>query len=103
MEDRLLTLRREDFEPLLDQPFTFHAPSEHVISTRLTHVRALGGQTVPTAVRQPFALIFTSDLRGALPQQILRVENETLGSLEIFVVPVGPDPQGQMQYEVIFT
>lgn len=103
MEDRLLTLKLEDFEPLIGQTFTFHAAPGHVIPTRLSEARKLGGQTVPNAVRGPFALTFTSDLRGALPQQIVRVENEALGDLEIFVVPVGPDSQGLMQYEVIFT
>lgn len=103
MEDRLLTLKLEDFEPLIGQTFTFHAASGHVVPTRLSDVRKLGGHTVPNAVRGPFALTFTSDLRAALPQQIFRVENEMLGELEIFVVPVGPNPQGQMQYEVIFT
>lgn len=102
MEDRLLTLRREDFEPLVDRPFTFHAPSGQTLAARLAQVRGLGSPTAPTQ-RGPFALVFTSDLPAPLPQQIVRVENETLGGLEIFVVPVGPDPQGRMQYEAIFT
>jgi hypothetical protein len=103
MEDRLLTLRREDFESLVDQPFTFHAPSGQALATRLAEVRGLGSPAAPAAQRGPFALVFASDLPAPLPQQIVRVENETLGGLEIFVVPIGPDPQGRMQYEAIFT
>lgn len=37
-----------------------------------------------------------------VPQGIHRVEHEQLGSLEIFLVPLGPDQQG-MRYEAIFT
>lgn len=102
-EDRLLTLRLEDFEPLIGQTFTFRAGGGHVLSTRLDHGRRLGGSTVPDARRRPFALVFTTEASGVLPQQTVEVANATLGSLEIFVVPVGPDSEGRMQYEAIFT
>jgi hypothetical protein len=36
-----------------------------------------------------------------LPQQIRRVEHPSLGSMEIFLVPIGPDASG-MQYEAVF-
>jgi Domain of unknown function (DUF6916) len=103
MEDRLLTLRLEDFEQLRGETFTFRAAADAVLSTRLDHVRGLGGDTVAGTPRGPFALIFTTETRGVLPQQTVRVENELLGELEIFVVPVGPDANGRMQYEAIFT
>jgi len=103
MEDRILTLRLEDFEPLLGQTFSLRAPAGQEIATRLDHCRELGGQTVAEAVRRPFAVVFTTETRDVVPQQTVTVENETLGSLEIFVVPVGPDVQGRMQYEAIFT
>ncbi|HEX9733610.1 MAG TPA: hypothetical protein VGG06_16685 [Thermoanaerobaculia bacterium] len=103
MEDRLRTLKLEDFEPLVGQTFTFSAPAGQEVETLLDHCRPLGGQTVADAVRGPFALVFTTETREVLPQQTVKVENAALGSLEIFVVPVGPDPKGRMQYEVIFT
>lgn len=103
MEDRLKTLRLEDFEPFVDQTFTFRAHEGEEIATRLDHVRPLGGQTVDDAARRPFALVFTSEASGVLAQQIVTVENETLGSLDVFVVPVGPDRRGRMQYEAVFT
>jgi hypothetical protein len=34
-------------------------------------------------------------------QQIYQVEHPTLGSFELFLVPVGPDEQG-MCYEAVF-
>jgi hypothetical protein len=53
---------------------------------------------------QPFSLRFR-DGRGpgtpALPQQIFQVEHSTLGTMAIFLVPIGPDAQG-MCYEAVF-
>jgi hypothetical protein len=43
-----------------------------------------------------------------MPQSIYRLENEQLGALELFIVPIGPAPAaaGQaptaMRYEVVF-
>lgn len=103
MEDRLRTLKLEDFEPLVGQGFTFSVPAGRQVETRLDHCRPLGGQTVADALRAPFAIVFTTETREVVPQQIVEVANETLGSLEIFVVPVGPDGEGRMQYEAVFT
>lgn len=103
MEDRLRTLRLEDFEPLIDQSFTFRVPAGQEISTRLDQARPLGGHTVDDAVRRPFALVFSTETPGVLPQQTVKVENEKLGSLDVFVVPVGPDREGRMQYEAVFS
>jgi hypothetical protein len=36
-----------------------------------------------------------------VPQGIYKLENEKLGALEIFLVPIGPDEKG-MRYEAIF-
>jgi len=101
MEDRLLTLRLEDFEPLVGQTFIFRAPAGQEISTRLDHGSPLGGAAA--AARRPFALIFTSEAPAVLEQQTVQAEHATLGSLEVFIVPVGPGAEGGMRYEAIFT
>lgn len=53
---------------------------------------------------QPFSLRFR-DGRGlrtsALPQQIFQLEHPALGTMAIFLVPIGPDAQG-MCYEAVF-
>ncbi len=59
--------------------------------------------------RVPFTVLFHGPLRPVIAQGICRVEHETLGPLDLFVVPVGPDEPadpGQaataMRYEVVF-
>ncbi len=102
MEDRIRSLSAEDFEPLRQQPFVIQW-NGHSIPAQLTEIQRLGGDTTPDAVRRPFSIVLTAAMQGAIPQQILRVENDTLGALDLFLVPLGPDPQRQMRYEAVFT
>lgn len=51
--------------------------------------------------RQPFSLIFRGAHRFVLPQRIYSLEHPAFEALEIFLVPIGPDPQG-MGYEAVF-
>lgn len=51
--------------------------------------------------RRPFSLIFRGPSAPVLPQRTWPLEHATLGRLEIFLVPIGPDPSG-MRYEAIF-
>ncbi len=60
------------------------------------------------ASRTPFSVLFQGPLTPVLPQGIYRIEHDQLGSLELFIVPVGPVPPspGQapatMGYEAVF-
>ena len=49
-----------------------------------------------------FSLLFRGPIAPVLPQRIYRLDHDTLGSMEIFLVPLGPDGQG-MQYEASST
>jgi hypothetical protein len=48
--------------------------------------------------RPPFSLIFQGGPNPPLPQGIYRVENDDLGAIEIFLVPIAAD-----RYEAVFT
>lgn len=63
----------------------------------------------PGTLRAPFSVLFHGPLEPVLSQGIYRLEEERLGTLELFVVPIGPDEpaahQGAptaMRYEVVF-
>ncbi len=71
------------------------------VSLRLAAVRDLGRQPNAPRVR-PFALEFAGPPEPRLEQRIYRLEHETLGSLEIFLVPIGFDAAGGLQYEAVF-
>ncbi len=55
----------------------------------------------PAPGRRPFSLIFRGPRAPVLPQRTWPLEHPTLGRLEIFLVPIGPDGAG-MRYEAIF-
>lgn len=52
--------------------------------------------------RQPFSVFFRGPAEVYLPQQIVPLHHERLGQLDIFLVPVGRQPDGY-RYEAVFT
>jgi hypothetical protein len=68
----------------------------------LQEVEQRGTHDVEVSARIPFSLIFTGPMEPCLSQQMYRLHNEQTGTLEIFLVPLGP--QGEhMRYEAVFT
>jgi hypothetical protein len=60
------------------------------------------GQTSGGEARQAFSLLFLGPLSPQyLVQHTYRLEHEQMGTLEIFLVPLGPE-NGRMRYEAIF-
>ena len=53
--------------------------------------------------RQPFSLVFCGIEDALLPQRLYPLRHAELGILEIFLVPIGPDEDGRMRYEAVFT
>jgi hypothetical protein len=49
----------------------------------------------------PFSIIFRGPSGQSLPQRIYRLEHAQLGTLDLFLVPIGPDGVG-MCYEAVF-
>jgi hypothetical protein len=90
------------FASLVETTFRVHPGSDDdPIALRLVGVTPLGRQ--PNAPRvEPFALEFAGPAQPQLEQGIYRLEHETLGSMEIFLVPIGFDPAGGVRYEAVF-
>jgi hypothetical protein len=86
------------FAPLVGQAFTTagHGPS---VELALVSAQALGA--APSGHREPFSLVFRGPIAPLLQQRTYALLHEALGTLEIFIVPIGPDRQGQL-YEAIF-
>jgi hypothetical protein len=79
--------------------FRLVASENLAFDVTLAEVTPLGD----SGVREAFSLIFNAPVAGPiLPQKIYRLEHETLGALDLFVVPLGPKG-GCLRYEVIFT
>jgi len=96
----LQELTASHFQALVGAKFTIAPPEGPPFEAELFEVVLLEAHDGPRP--QPFSAVFV-DPRPAivLPQQIFRVEHETLGALDLFLVPVGPSPGG-MRYEAVF-
>jgi hypothetical protein len=88
----------ESFRALVDATFTVHLESGDTAQVVLSNVRALpvGGPR-----DEPFALDFVGT-GGALGQGTYEFEDPTGARSAIFIVPLGPDPAGNMRYEAVF-
>jgi hypothetical protein len=91
------------FEPHRGEPFSVRATEQIALALTLSEVTPLGpapaGAEGPR--RAPFSLMFHGPQTPILPQRIYRVEHEAIGTFDLFLVPLGPDPVG-MRYEAIF-
>jgi hypothetical protein len=96
-------LAREDFLPHVGTTFDLDLGGGQTLGLVLAAADPLGSETVPEAVRKPFALTFrTPGERRHAPQAIYTLRHAAFGELPIFLVPLGPDAGG-MRYEAVFT
>ncbi len=54
-----------------------------------------------SGARTPFTLVFQGPAEPLLPQRIYRLEHDSIGAFEIFIVPIGQDAAGTT-YEAVF-
>jgi hypothetical protein len=97
----LSTISIDDFEPCLGQTFRVTHESAGEIELELIEVKPLGSADSKAQARQSFSLLFRGPLQPMLEQQVLKIENSTLGELALFLVPIGPDDNG-MLYDITF-
>ena len=95
----LESLTADTFSPHVGETFTVQADAGRLELT-LTAANTWGQPF--DGSRMPFTLVFHGPLEPVLRQQIRPVEHPSLGTLEIFLVPTGPD-KGKMRYEAVFT
>jgi len=88
------------FAPLVGTEFAVDLGSE---STLLVLDALTEHATSPGAPRtQPFSLMFLGAPGLHLPQQVYALQHSAAGQLHIFLVPVGPAPDGRHQFEAVF-
>ena len=90
------------FAEQLGKTFRLEREDRPPLDLVLAEARNLSARSSPLAARrEPFSLLFRGPAAPILPQRIYALENETLGRLEIFLVPIGADADG-VQYEAVF-
>ncbi|HEX9944577.1 MAG TPA: hypothetical protein VGG03_21410 [Thermoanaerobaculia bacterium] len=95
----LQDLTPASFEAHLGTPFRIHYGGESPLEVVLYEVKLHEAHPGPRS--QPFSVFFRGPYRPVLPQRIYSMEHGLMGTLEIFLVPIGPDAQG-MRYEAVF-
>ena len=93
-------LTHEKLAPYVSQ--TFKLLTEPPLELKLSEVTPHPSAARGANTREPFSLLFHGPPEPVLPQRIYPLEHPELGKLELFLVPIGPDPNGTMQYEAVF-
>lgn len=93
-------LTRDTFEPRKGETFKLTDEAAGEVELTLASVQGTGLQG--KAPREQFSLHFHGPADPVLPQQIYRLENDELGALDIFLVPIAQDDEGTT-YEAVFT
>ena len=88
------------FTPRLGETFMLEAGDGTELSLILSEARTWGSSA--GGKREPFRLLFHGPVKPWVPQRTYKLRNESLGTEEIFLVPIGPDARG-MRYEAIFS
>ncbi len=96
----------ETFTRHLGERFRVHAGQDEPFEIELIQASGSGqdltGHAGGREPRSPFALLFRGPGDILLPQRIYRLEHDEMGTIDLFLVPVGPDQAGQ-RYEAVFT
>jgi hypothetical protein len=100
MRPQLDALRDEDFSSRVGEVFCMRLNADESLDLTLIEVHA-HKYAPPNQKRRGFSVLFRSDLPKAAPQAIYSVTHDALGSMDLFLVPVGPK-DGGMCYEAVF-
>ena len=94
---------RADFAQYLGQPFRIECGGR-AVEAELANVTGLGFNSpaeAPRDQRESFSLLFRAPKQWRYPQSIYRLSHARLGTLDVFLVPLGPDEHG-MRLEAVF-
>jgi uncharacterized protein DUF6916 len=96
----------DTFTPQISTPFRVHVPGADPFRFTLeavTEIPVSGWRPDDTAEhRNPFTLLFLGPPGFILQQAIYQFEHETIGTFDLFIVPVGQSAQG-ISYEAVFS
>jgi Domain of unknown function (DUF6916) len=92
------------FAPYRDSEFRLEALNGLVTDEPVLRLRAINRHGLqPTAPRpEPFSLVFAGPADPRLEQRVYRLRHPDLGAFELFLVPIGYDPEDGLLYEAVF-
>ncbi len=91
------------FAPHLRGTFRIYVDATRSLDVILIEATDLSSESGGKAAGRgrPFSIVFRGPRDILLPQQIYRVEHDDIGTFDLFLVPIGPDQDGQ-RYEAVF-
>ena len=97
----------QSFEPQVGSTFQIMINGQPSLDLVLAEAEdtSIAGQVRDPSIRnQPISLIFNGPLTPIAPQCNYDLNHLSLGSLQLFLVPIGPDTKSRqvMQYQAIF-
>jgi len=96
----LATVTQEMFDAHRGETFVMRASADAAVDVELLETEPLS--TPAGAVRTSFLVRFRAADKRVLPQRIYALEHPVMGTMEIFLVPVGADAVG-MRYDAVFS
>jgi hypothetical protein len=89
------------WQGLVGQTFGMRVADDRWLDMQLVTVQDLGRRPQPGGELSCFSLVFRSGIREHVPQATYTLRHAGLGTLDVFLVPIGPDEVG-MRYEAVF-
>lgn len=91
----------ESFSRCVGDTFKMHVSDEQSLEIRLLEANATNSEQLKGEDRQPFRLEFRGPVDPVLAQRIYALAHPTLGTHDVFLVPVARDEEGT-RYEAVF-
>ena len=96
----LKTFTLQTFTPLVGSQFDLSGPDGKALVLELLEAN-VAGSAAPSAIREPFSLTFCEPSAAPLDQRTYELTHPSLGTFQLFIVPVGRDQCGT-RYEAVF-
>ena len=91
------TLNLSSFSEHLNTKFRIRPDDSTVVETELMVAADVGS----TPKQERFSLVFHGPQQPFLVQRMYRIEHDEMGTLDLFLVPIGRDEDG-FKYEAVF-
>jgi hypothetical protein len=92
----------ESFAPHVGTSFGAETSEGQKVELRLTSARKVMESQAAHLQRHPFSLYFTGPPSPLLEQRIYHLTHDSIGAMDLFLVPIGKDAEGY-RYEAVFT
>jgi hypothetical protein len=95
----LAAVRPSDFRALVGEEFVLAVGGGVSFGVELVAVEVHPGASDH---ERPFAVVFAGGPNPPLPQSIRRLTHPSVAELDLFLVAIGPGPDGRHRYEAVF-